>query len=258
VTEGFFKMRTESISFFGFVLTYLVLSRSQAQLPHYIFVVFPLAAILTASHWDKFIWNNQTLSKIVKGLFGFHLFIFIILIIAATLIALVPFGMIHWTGLLVGLVTLGLIAILLFSKQSIGQKWFYIGVVLMLGVNTFMNSHFYPNLLQYQWGNQLAKVMDAKGWDKQKFVLYKIPNSNALHFYGQHVFPNQQDSLLLKEGEWVVTDVANDSTLKLQFPNSVQRYTSNRFHVTMLSLPFLNPKLRKNEITPFEVIELKK
>ena len=258
VTEGFFKMRTESISFFGFVLTYLVLSRSQAQLPHYIFVVFPLAAILTASHCDKFIWNNHTLSKFVKGFFGFHLFIFIILIIATTLIAFVPFGMIHWMGLLMGMIALLLIAILLFSKQTIGQKWFYIGVVLMLGVNTIMNAHFYPNLLQYQWGNQLAKVMDAKGWDKQKLVLYKIPNSNALHFYGQHIFSNQQDSLQLKEGDWVVTDIENDSTLKLQFPNSVQQYASNRFHVTMLSLPFLNPKLRKNELTPFEVIELKK
>ena len=32
--EGFFKPSTELISFFGFALTYLVLSRSQAQLPH--------------------------------------------------------------------------------------------------------------------------------------------------------------------------------------------------------------------------------
>jgi 4-amino-4-deoxy-L-arabinose transferase-like glycosyltransferase len=258
ITQGLFKTRSESISFFGFVLTYLVLSRSQAQLPHYIFVVFPLAAILTAQHWDHYLWSNKTASKFVKGLFGFHLFIFTILLIAATLIAFVPFGRIHTIVLILGMIAFIIILYILFSNQSLGKKWFYVSVLLMLGVNTFMNTHFYPNLLKYQWGNQLAEVIQQKGWDQNKILLYKIPNSNALHFYGQHVFSNVKDSLQLKEGDWVATDFANDSSLKLQFPNSIQRYKSNRFHVTMLSLPFLNPATRQNELTPFEVIELKK
>jgi hypothetical protein len=72
------------------------------------------------------------------------------------------------------------------------------------------------------------------------------------------VFSNVKDSIQLKEGDWLATDFANDSSLKLQFPNSIQKYKSNRFHVTMLSLPFLNPATRQSELTPFEVIELKK
>jgi 4-amino-4-deoxy-L-arabinose transferase-like glycosyltransferase len=258
ITEGIFKAHKERISFFGFILTYLVLSSSQAQLPHYIFVVFPLAAILTASHWDQFLWENKTLSKFSKGLYGFHFIIFTILIIAASLIAFVPFGRIHLFVLGIGLLSLGIVSILLFSHQTMGKKWFYISVVIMLGVNTFMNTHFYPNLLKYQWGNQLADIINNRGWDKENLVLYKIPNSNALHFYGLDIFPNVTDSLKLKEGEWVVTDYKNDSSLRIQFPKSVQQYKSNRFHVTMLSLPFLNPATRQNELTPFEVIELKK
>jgi hypothetical protein len=191
-------------------------------------------------------------------LVGFHLFIFTILLIAATLIAFVPFGRIHTIVLMLGMIAFIIIIYILFSNQSLGKKWFYVSVLLMLGVNTFMNTHFYPNLLKYQWGNQLAEVIQQKGWDQNKILLYKIPNSNALHFYGQHVFSNVKDSLQLKEGDWVATDFANDSSLKLQFPNSIQRYKSNRFHVTMLSLPFLNPATRQNELTPFEVIELKK
>ena len=256
--EGFFKPSTELISFFGFALTYLVLSRSQAQLPHYIFVVFPLAAVVTANHWQNILWNNNTMSKIVKGFYGFHLFIFSILIIAATLIAIVPFGFIGWIGAVIGIIVFAIILIQFLSKRTIGQKWFYMSVVLMIGVNTFMNTHFYPNLLNYQWGNQLANIIDQKGWDKDKMVLYKIPNSNAFHYYGQHVFSNTKDSLQLKEGNWVITDAVNDASLKKLFPASIAHYTSNRFHVTMLSLPFLNPKTRPNEITPFEVLELKR
>jgi hypothetical protein len=121
-----------------------------------------------------------------------------------------------------------------------------------------MNTHFYPNLLKYQWGNQLAGVIQEKGWNKEKLVIYKIPNSNALHYYGQQVFANVKDSLQLKEGNWLITDLSNDSALKVQFPKSIQQYQSSRFHVTMLSLPFLNPATRANELTAFEVLELKK
>ena len=88
--------------------------------------------------------------------------------------------------------------------------------------------------------------------------MYKIPNSNAFHYYGQHIFPNIKDSLQLKEGNWVITDALNDSSLKKQFPASIAHYVSNRFHVTMLSLPFLNPATRNQETIPFEIVELKK
>ncbi len=256
--EGIFKTNSERISFFGFVLTYLVLSRSQAQLPHYIFVVFPLAAILTASHWEKFILNNNSLSKWIKGLYWFHLLVFGILVIAFVLIATIPFGFIGWIGAAIVFFVLVIFLLLLFSKQTIGKKWFYASVVLMIGINAIMNLHFYPNLLKYQWGNQLAGEIDAKHWEKEKMLLYKIPNSNALHFYGKFVYPTQKDSLKLKQGDWVITDLVNDSSLKVQFPKSIQHYKSDRYHVTMLSLPFLNPATREKELTPYEVLELKK
>ena len=75
--EGLFDVQTERISFFGFFLTYLVLSRSQAQLPHYIFVVFPLAAVLTAAHFAALLEQADRLHKWIKWFFGFHVFIFL-------------------------------------------------------------------------------------------------------------------------------------------------------------------------------------
>ena len=256
--EGLFTLSAEPISFFGFVFTYLILSRSQAQLPHYIFVVFPLAAILTAAHWGKLIWANTSLHKFVRHFYGFHLFIFSILIVAAGLIATIPFGSIGWVGIIAGLLVLMLLGKLLFSKLLVGQKWFYLSVIVMLGVNIIMNSHFYPNLLKYQWGNELAKVVAEKKMNKEKIVLYHIPNSNAFHFYGNHVFVNISDSTKLKAGDWVVTDLSNLASLKKDFTNSELAYQSKRFHVTMLTLPFLNPATRNQEIIPYGVVELKK
>jgi hypothetical protein len=256
--EGIFSPSTERISFFGFVLTYLVLSRSQAQLPHYIFVVFPLAAILTAVHWEKALWNNNSIGLGLKSFYRFHWFLFMLFFIVVAAILFIPFGTAPTILIVLVCIVMLLLLKLPFTKYTLGQKWFYSAIVLWVGVNLTMNLQFYPNLLPFQLGNQLVKQINNNHWDKEKIVLHKIPNSYALHFYGQNVFTIQEDSMQLKDGNWVVTDLKNDSIIKAQFPHSQQKFTSRRFHVTMLSLPFLNPATRDQETIPFEVIELKK
>ena len=256
--EGLFNVQIERISFFGFLLTYLVLSRSQAQLPHYIFVVFPLAAVLTVAHFATLLEQADRLHKWIKWFFGFHLFIFTILLIVMGLISNIPFGKM---GILGVMIVFGTFIIMLktgFNHQNLIQKWITMSLVLMIGLNLILNSFFYPNLLQYQWGNALVKVAKEKKWDIQKASLYKIPNSNAFHFYGQHIFPVIKDSTLLKEGQLVVADSIPAQTLLLDFPNSTILYHGNRFHVTLLTMEFLNPATRYNELTPYVLIELKK
>jgi len=257
--EGLFKVQTERISFFGFLLTYLVLSRSQAQLPHYIFVVFPLAAILTAAHFATLLEQADRLQKWIKWFFGLHLFIFLILLIAMLLIIKIPFGIMDgpwgiWIffGTLITMIKIGK------THQSLIQKWIALSLVLMIGLNLILNSFFYPHLLQYQWGNTLAKVAKEKKWAIQKAALYKMPNSNAFHFYGQHIFPVIKDSSELKEGQWIVVEKKPAQQVLSDFPNSTILYEGNRFHVTLLTLTFLNPKTRAEELTPYVLMELKK
>ncbi len=256
--EGLFDVQTERISFFGFFLTYLVLSRSQAQLPHYIFVVFPLAAVLTAAHFAAILEQADRLHKWIKWFFGFHVFIFLILLIAMGLISNIPFGKM---GLLGSLILFGTFIIMIkigFSHQNLIQKWIAMSLVLMTGLNLILNSFFYPHLLQYQWGNKLVQQAKENNWDIKKTALYRIPNSNAFHFYGQHIFPIIKDSTLLKEGQWVVADSIPAQALLLDFPNSTILYHGNRFHVTLLTLEFLNPATRSKELTPYVLMELKK
>lgn len=256
--EGLFKVNMERISFFGFFLTYLVLSRSQAQLPHYIFVVFPLAAILTAAHLAPLLEQSDRLSKGIKWLYRFHLVIFLILLIAMGLIINIPFGNMGWWGVLIQFGTCILMLKLLLSKKGVIQKWITMSLVLMIGLNLILNSFFYPNLLQFQWGNELAKEAKTKQWDIKKAALYKMPNSNAFHFYGQHIFPVIKDSSLLKEGQWLVVEALPAKQVLIDFPNSKILYQGNRFHVTLLTLPFLNPATRAAELTPYVLMELKK
>ena len=99
---------------------------------------------------------------------------------------------------------------------------------------------------------------NKKKWDIKKVALYKMPNSNAFHFYGQHIFPVIQDSSLLKEGQWIVADSIPAQQLLQDFPNTTILYQGKRFHVTLLTLEFLNPATRNKELTPYVLMELKK
>jgi hypothetical protein len=144
------------------------------------------------------------------------------------------------------------------KHQSFIQRWINMSLVLMIGLNLILNSFFYPHLLQYQWGNALAKVAKEKKWDIKKAALYKMPNSNAFHFYGQHIFPVIKDSSQLKEGQWIVVEAKPAQQVLIDFPNSTILYQGNRFHVTLLTLEFLNPKTRDKELTPYVLMELKK
>lgn len=256
--EGLFNVQTERINFFGFFLTYLVLSRSQAQLPHYIFVVFPLAAILTAAHFATLLEQADRLQKWIKWFFGFHLFIFMILLVAMGLITNIPFGKMGLLGLMILFGTFITMIKVGFSQQNLIQRWINMSLVLMIGLNLILNSFFYPHLLQYQWGNALANEAKEKKLDIKKAAMYKIPNSNAFHFYGQHIFPVIKDSSALKEGQWVVADSIPAQQLLEDFPNSSILYQGSRFHVTLLTLEFLNPATRAKELTPYVLMELKK
>ncbi len=256
--EGLFKVGAERISFFGFLLTYFVLSRSQAQLPHYIFVVFPLAATLVSAHLAPLLEKSDRLSKAVKWFYRFHLFIFIILLVAMGLIINIPFGKMGGWGVCILFGTIIYMLNLFISKKGLVQKWVTMSLVLMIGLNLIMNSFFYPNLLKFQWGNQLAKVASVQNLDIKKAFTYKIPNSYAFHYYGQHIFPVIKDSSLLKEGQWLVVDSLPAKQVMTDFPNSKILYKGYRFHVTLLTLQFLNPATRAAELTPFVLMELKK
>jgi hypothetical protein len=220
--------------------------------------VFPLAAVLTAAHFAALLEQADRLHKWIKWFFGFHVFIFLILFTAMGLISNIPFGKMGILGVMIVFGTFIFMIKIGFSHQNLIQKWIAMSLVLMIGLNLILNSFFYPHLLQYQWGNKLVQQAEENNWDIKKTALYKIPNSNAFHFYGQHIFPVIKDSSQLKEGQWVVADSIPAQMLLLDFPNSTILYQGNRFHVTLLTLEFLNPATRSNELTPYVLMELKK
>jgi 4-amino-4-deoxy-L-arabinose transferase-like glycosyltransferase len=247
----------EFIATGGFILTYCMLARSQAQLPHYIFVVLPLAAIVTAKGLYQ-IYFSEGFVKLQKIFLYFHAFIFSILWIA--ILAIVYFVFTDMPVYVKVIASFGALyfGYVLLMKQTVLPKFLYLAVYTILGVNLLLNTSFYPKLLKYELGVSAASFINQTKLPKNNIYLYEIDESRALHFYGNHSFERIFDSSLLKPQQILITKASSYSALKQKFPASSILYKNAYFGVSMLTLPFLNPATRDKEVTPYIIVALAK
>lgn len=245
----------ELITLAGFVLTYFVLARSQAQLPHYIFVVYPLAAILTARFIFDFLILNQY-PKWIKPMLVWHGFIFSILWIAAAIIVVFVFPGQSFVFILLAICGAALF-VLSFKKIKTNRIQFLRPfLVTGIGVNLLLSTAFYANLLKFQMGNDAAAFIEQSQIKKSELKLYGIHNSNALHFYANHIFPFKASKNEFLPAEKVLTSKDSLSQFTHLFPEAKVIHEGNQFAVSLLTLPFLNPATREKETPRYIIIDL--
>ena len=239
----------------GFIFTYLILARSQAQLPHYIFVVYPFAAIITAKFLYQLFYQNQLL-KWEKSLYYFHLFIYGLLWVAIILITGWVFKEVPFIFPILALLGFGLFIWVAAKKTVIIPTQLVIAFITSIGINFFLNTTFYPNLLNYQMGNDAAKTIKDKNLNPAEIKLYGIHNSNALHFYAKHIFPFKSDKELFNSNEKMLTSKDSLNVVKQLFPAATVVHEGNQFSVSLLTLPFLNPATRQAETPRYVILDL--
>lgn len=240
----------------GFIITYCILGRSQAQLPHYIFIVFPLAAIITAKFLYRLFYTKEIkLLRIILS--GFHIFIFTLLWILVIGLMAYPFaGIPKFVAVIASLCLVTMFVLLVFKKDNMPNvlsSCFY----TIIGVNIFLNTAFYPALLQFQMGNAAADFINKNNIAKDKVAIYGRDPGHSFHFYGQHIFPlKKMDDL--KVGDIVVAPQDSLVSLQQHFNKTKILYNGKSYGVTQLSLPFLNPKTREKELDKYVIVDLNK
>lgn len=257
VSRFWLRQNQEWVSVGGFVFTYCVLARSQAQLPHYIFVVFPLAAIVTAVFLNELFiekkWKNWKLI-----LQGFHGFVFALLWVLGMVAMKIPFKEVNIIVFVLSII--GFLTYLL--ALFIGRKYFSIAPVLALGfytaifVNLLLSTNFYPNLLKYQMGNTAADFINQSGLQKDQIFVYGPLDSRALHFYGQHIFQHRYTSSDATSNDILIASTDSIPSLQTRFPNLKSLYKAPNFSVTMLSPEFLNPATRDKNMPYYAIVDL--
>ena len=257
IKNGFrINQNEEAITIGGFVLTYLSLGMSKYQLPHYIFVAFPFAAIITAQFINELI-NSDKYNKWFKPLLYFHIFVFTLLWI---LLIILLFWTFESTGFVVKI--LSIISFILFIVQC--WKWKNVKSILLtsclftsIGLNLFLNSSFYPSLLKYQAGSNAGKWIKAHHLPPQKIFSYQYTTWRSLNFYSNGIIYKKDTLTSIKSGDIIITSKNKlpDFT-KSNLPYELI-HEGDDYPVTKLTLNFLNPDHRSSVVNKFILIKIK-
>ena len=252
--KGKLQLNQEWISTGGFILTYCVLARSQAQLPHYIFVVFPLAAIITAKFLYQLFFEHQW-RHLRRTLVLLHLIVFTLLWMALIVLIAFPFSDIPKYVAALSSLCLLLMYSLFYSKRLHFHRLLIIAFFTIIGINVFLNTAFYPTLLQYQMGNTAAEYINAQHIDKSKVVTAGIHPGYPFYFYGQYIFPDTAINAL-QPNEIVVTNADSLERIQQKFPYAKVLHKGDNFHVSQLNITFLNPETRPEVLQHYAIVDL--
>lgn len=251
----------EALSLGGFILPFVALSTAQYQLPHYTFVVFPLAAVLTGRFLDTLIERQETAS---------FRWVRIGLMVTSSVMFIAIVGLCFWAFplqnvplLVISVLTAVLIVRLYNKKRPTFSQLVFAPFLTGLGVNLLMNAHFYPSLMTYQSGSVIGKkVAEEYRSSLDAFYIYELAPANeynifhsALDYYTQRTTPVIRSLPELKrtfvtDTTLIYTDEPGVASLNSAGIRYKVVHSCQNFHVTGLTLPFLNPSLRSTETKP--------
>ena len=246
---------SEAICIGGFILTYLSLGMSKYQLPHYIFVGFPFAAIITAVYLNHLFDGNQN-STLLKVFTNVHVVIFSLLWVAIILLLKIPFETIHVLYFILAIVLFALMIYFFVKIKEQKNKLIFICLFTIIGLNLFLNATIYPSLLEYQTGSTVGKYIKKNHINPNNVFTYQFSVMRSIHFYSDGFVREQNNLDSIKSGEFIITTeekLKDFSTAKKEF--SILK-TGEDFGITRLSLIFLNQKTRKSVVTKYALIKI--
>lgn len=237
--------QTEWYTLCGALLCFLLFSASRFQLPHYINIIFPFFAILTAQF---------VLSANKPGILKFIRITQTVIIILLPVLAVgihVLFRPGH-TGALIAVLVIAVVAAwALYPLLKKSASVHYIlsrTVLLVVLVNLYLNLVFYPTLLQYQSGSEAAFVANKQYPDAQ--VVQLDDYSYALEFYlHQPLLTIHQlaDTVLLPKRPLLL--YAKPASVQGLNIHLVKQF--DHFHVSRLTLKLVNHATRKEELQQY-------
>jgi len=253
-----FRLRPgqEWISTGGFILAYLALGSSRYQLPHYIFVAFPLAAIMVAGLLREILEEGKypglyRVMKPVMYIVPALMWVGVLLILTVTFPA-GPAGILLW---LAGV----LLWVFLSFRRRSAEKIFWPAVNGMILVNIFLTHYFYYELMRYQAGIQAGKYIRQHDIPAERVKIFGVNDPlNSLHFYAQRVVPTAyKENLSASPGDYFLTQEAGIEQLRQQGHGTDTVFRGQLFKVSQLKPAFLNHRTRHKTLSDYYLVKIR-
>lgn len=245
----------EFITLGGCTLGYISLATSKYQLPHYVFVIYPLAAVLAARFMYDLLFENKfgLGGKILRGVQWFLI----------TALWVVPFMVVQYVfpndvvvkflGLTFVSITVLIFVAGALRKNDIIKSSIY----TVLTINVFATTFFYPQLLAYQEGADIGKKIHRDKVPENQFFTFQYDASSSLHFYAQRIVKRKNDIEEVNFGDLFLTGEQGMQTLQDFGYDLDYVETGNTFYVSNLTFNFLNDETRQNVVGQYFLVRVK-
>lgn len=241
LTAGTFLTMAVLITFAGF------------KLPHYINIIFPSIAVLTAAY----LLEKMDQQTVLRRLFVTQLVVGILCILVAVLINVWAFPLKSWLVLTALFLLILAGWAILRSMRTRSEKIVGFSVLTSIFIFYLLNSNFYPQLLTYQGGNELAFATKNKVNPKDVFICHGIYNP-SFQFYSMELKKDFSDSVLsINQPVWILTD--RNSLIQLKEKNLpvLEEFVHHDYNIGTMSLKFINPNTRKGTLDSLFLIRVK-
>ena len=242
-----YKPKYEFLTLGGITLIFILISFAQFKLPHYLNIIIPLFAILTASYLHSL--NVHSQDKTIKIILGVQYFIFGLIFVVVSLFCFYVFEFESVISYILFAVA-GVIGVYFtLKREAYAIRVVTIAALASVLINSVLNFHFYPNLLEYQAGSAMAKVIAKNDIPVDKIFKLTEEHTWSLDFYNQKpVQITKVDALEDSEDSWVY--ISEEELLQLRDIGFDwdQQYEVDDFRITRLQGRFLNPATRKKVI----------
>lgn len=243
----------EWLSTGGFLLAYLSLGSSKYQLPHYIFVAFPLAAIVVAKLLRDFYTGKYR--KLYNVMRPFMAVISSLLFVATLLVVTFVFPMGIW-GIVLWTASLAAWLVIIFKKQD-GRSFMIWASAIMIA-NVIMTHFFYYNLLQYQAGSQVGRYLRHNHITGGQVVYYKMHDPmNALPFYAQEVISKPDTIQNIHPQAYILTQEEGLQDLHTNHYTYDTVKQGTFFKVSELTPDFLNANTRYKALQNYYLVRVR-
>ncbi|MBL7901543.1 MAG: glycosyltransferase family 39 protein [Bacteroidia bacterium] len=258
IRSGFKSTETEFLTLGGFLLPFIALSLSHYKLPHYVFVLYPFAAIFTAS------WLSELELKPSSFLKWTKVQSILCLVMALLLVVFNVWFFPVYTSLYVSIATVLLLVLLLYAYRQYKHlpeiKLYSVSVFTAVFINFLLNTNFYPQLLNYQGGTVASRYVKGKNiradncysLNETSFALDVNTGINWVDGTPERI----EKALKVKDELWLFTN--HDGFMFAKDNYIISDYKRiEHFHVTAMTLPFLNPSTRKEVLEERYILQLK-
>ncbi|MET3981329.1 4-amino-4-deoxy-L-arabinose transferase-like glycosyltransferase [Mucilaginibacter sp. UYP25] len=242
----------------GAMLTFLLFSASKFQLPHYLNIVFPFFAIITAQYLVG-LKSERSIKAIRVMQIGL---VVLLLFVIATLHYFFKPQEFRWDVGITILIWLALLVIIPgnFSDTDFRQTAFRT-IIIAFVVNLYLNLAFYPSLLKYQAGSEAAFWINGNNKEglpvARSFEFASFP----MEFYLRQpiIELNEDGSGHLPTTPFIFygpAETAASFTAKGYKVTTLAKF--ERFHISKLKPAFLNKATRDKQVAPMEVMRISK